>query len=71
MADAEESPKKAARSAAVSEPEIANTRDDSGAEEDIRQPACCCVRCQSTLQATLRPGYWIPGLRSLHAKEEM
>eukprot|EP00117_Sycon_ciliatum_P034156 scpid42389/ scgid26137/ len=32
---------------------------------------CLCVSCQANIQATLRPGIWIPGLRNLHYKEEL
>lgn len=32
--------------------------------------ACCCARSQASIQAFLRPGVWIPGLRNLHRVKE-
>ena len=31
---------------------------------------CCVAQCQAPVQAVLRPGVWLPGVKKLHDFEE-
>ena len=32
--------------------------------------ACCFAHCQGPIQAFLRPGIWLPGVRNLHMTKD-